>query len=267
MDASVEDISTIGRDADVIEDTAPRERHPEPLPVGGSLGVAVQGNWVMGPGDYQPLAVVGTSRPAGRSKEHKMRKLITAMAIGGALAAGGIVVAGPASADGPCGGAVVLGNGGGRCDSTDARMAASPAATLCTCSVSAARTAIWCTPHHRQTLRRQRKDRHSAGSLAQVLVHVRRPPHQCAERHADHDHCREWQCDLKRSRGRDCRYKSNFSLTCLVRKCSRMTPSSGIVPASSVPIVVQTGQLTLNARLSVASRYRLVHLSCTMRRP
>ena len=80
------------------------------------LGVAVQGNWVMGPGDYQPLAVVGTSRPAGRSKEHKMRKLITAMAIGGALAAGGIVVAGPASADGLCGGAVVLGNGGGRCD-------------------------------------------------------------------------------------------------------------------------------------------------------
>ncbi len=116
MDVSVEDISTIGRDADVMEDTAPRERHPEPLPVGGSLGVAVQGNWVMGPGDCQPLAVVGTSRPAGRSKEHKMRKLITAMAIGGALAAGGIVVAGPASADGPCGGAVVLGNGGGRCD-------------------------------------------------------------------------------------------------------------------------------------------------------
>jgi hypothetical protein len=40
-----------------------------------------------------------------------------------------------------------------------------------------------------------------------------------------------------------------------------MTPSSGIVPASSVPIVVQTGQRTLTARLSVASRYRLVHLS------
>jgi hypothetical protein len=52
----------------------------------------------------------------GESKEHKVRKLITAMAIGGALAAGGIVVAGPASADGPCGGAVVFGNGGGRCD-------------------------------------------------------------------------------------------------------------------------------------------------------
>jgi hypothetical protein len=42
---------------------------------------------------------------------------------------------------------------------------------------------------------------------------------------------------LKRSRGRDCRYKSNFSLSCLVRKCSRMTPSSGIVPASSVPLL------------------------------
>ena len=34
-----------------------------------------------------------------------------------------------------------------------------------------------------------------------------------------------------------------------------------------VSIVVQTGQRTLAARLSVASRYRLVHLSCTMRRP
>ena len=45
-----------------------------------------------------------------------MRKLISAVAIAGALAAGGIGLAGPASADAPCGGAVVLGNGGGRCD-------------------------------------------------------------------------------------------------------------------------------------------------------
>ena len=45
-----------------------------------------------------------------------MRKLISAVMITGALVAGGIGLAGPASADGFCGGAVVLGNGGGRCD-------------------------------------------------------------------------------------------------------------------------------------------------------
>jgi hypothetical protein len=45
-----------------------------------------------------------------------MRKLISALGISAALAAAGIAVAEPASAMGPCGGAVVLGNGGGRCD-------------------------------------------------------------------------------------------------------------------------------------------------------
>jgi|BogFormECP12_OM2_1039638.scaffolds.fasta_scaffold06361_2 hypothetical protein len=34
----MEDISTIGGDADVMETTAPPERHPEPLAVGGSFG-------------------------------------------------------------------------------------------------------------------------------------------------------------------------------------------------------------------------------------
>jgi hypothetical protein len=29
MDVSIEDISTVGRDADVMKDTPPRERHPD----------------------------------------------------------------------------------------------------------------------------------------------------------------------------------------------------------------------------------------------
>lgn len=45
-----------------------------------------------------------------------MKKLVSAVTLTGALVAGGIGLAGPASAGGPCGGAVVLGNGGGRCD-------------------------------------------------------------------------------------------------------------------------------------------------------
>jgi hypothetical protein len=45
-----------------------------------------------------------------------MRNLVSAVTITSALVAGGIGLAAPASADGPCGGAVVLGNGGGRCD-------------------------------------------------------------------------------------------------------------------------------------------------------
>ena len=45
-----------------------------------------------------------------------MRRLVSAVTITGALVAGGIGLAAPASADGPCGGAIVLGNGGGRCD-------------------------------------------------------------------------------------------------------------------------------------------------------
>jgi hypothetical protein len=84
-----------------------------------------------------------------------MRKLTSAVAITGALAAGGIGLAGPASADAPCGGAVVLGNGGGRAvTTTRARMAASCAATLYTCSVSAARTATAYTRRHRQIIHR-----------------------------------------------------------------------------------------------------------------
>ena len=51
-----------------MKDTAPRERHYEPLPVGGSLGVAVQGNWLMGPGR---LPAAGSRRhvPASRAIE------------------------------------------------------------------------------------------------------------------------------------------------------------------------------------------------------
>jgi hypothetical protein len=33
----MEDISTVGADADVMKATAPRQRHPEPLAVGGSF--------------------------------------------------------------------------------------------------------------------------------------------------------------------------------------------------------------------------------------
>lgn len=43
-------------------------------------------------------------------------KLVSAATIAGVLVAGGIGLAAPASADVPCGAAVVLGNGGGRCD-------------------------------------------------------------------------------------------------------------------------------------------------------
>jgi len=43
------------------------------------------------------------------------KKLIGAAAITGAIVGGAIAIAAPASAD--CGGAIVLGNGGGRCDS------------------------------------------------------------------------------------------------------------------------------------------------------
>jgi hypothetical protein len=47
-----------------------------------------------------------------------MRKIISSVAITTALVAGGVALAGPANADPVCGGAVVLGNGGGRCEST-----------------------------------------------------------------------------------------------------------------------------------------------------
>jgi hypothetical protein len=45
-----------------------------------------------------------------------MKKLLSAATITGVFVAGAIGLAAPASADGPCGGAIVLGNGGGRCD-------------------------------------------------------------------------------------------------------------------------------------------------------
>jgi hypothetical protein len=67
------------------------------------------------------LAAVGTYPGSpGDRREQKMRKLISALGISAALAAAGIAVAGPASAMGPCGSAVVLGNGGGRCDYDEA---------------------------------------------------------------------------------------------------------------------------------------------------
>ena len=46
-----------------------------------------------------------------------MTKCISALVIAGAIFGCGIGLAGPASAGAVCGGAVVLGNGGGRCDS------------------------------------------------------------------------------------------------------------------------------------------------------
>lgn len=47
-----------------------------------------------------------------------MKFTLGALAVAGALAGGGIALAGapPATAQPPCGGAVVLGNGGSQCD-------------------------------------------------------------------------------------------------------------------------------------------------------
>ncbi len=44
-----------------------------------------------------------------------------------------------------------------------------------------------------------------------------------------------------------------FALTSLVWRCSTMIPSSGIVPASSTPMVLPIGQRTLMARLNAAN--------------
>jgi hypothetical protein len=52
------------------------------------------------------------------SEGPQMRKIISSVAITTALVAGGVALAGAANADPVCGGAVVLGNGGGRCEST-----------------------------------------------------------------------------------------------------------------------------------------------------
>jgi hypothetical protein len=46
-----------------------------------------------------------------------MKKFISTVAITSALLGCGVALAGPAGADPGCGGAVVLGNGGGRCES------------------------------------------------------------------------------------------------------------------------------------------------------
>ncbi len=48
-------------------------------------------------------------------------------------------------------------------------------------------------------------------------------------------------------------HKLNCALTFRVWKCSTMTPTSGMVPANSTPIVFPIGQRTLTARLKAAS--------------
>ena len=62
-------------------------------------------------------AAAGQPMVIRAERKLQMRKLIGAVTITGALVAGGIGLAGTASAaGGPCGSAIVLGNGGGRCD-------------------------------------------------------------------------------------------------------------------------------------------------------
>ena len=83
-----------------------------------------------------------------------MRKLISAVAITGALAAGGIGLAGRRAQMRPVAARSCWATAGVAVTTTRARMAASCAATLYTCSVSAARTATAYTRLHRQIIHR-----------------------------------------------------------------------------------------------------------------